>query len=1429
VLFDANGCVQSEEIELIAPDTIEVNLDASLYPNGFNISCFGAGDGSIEATATGGTPGYIFTWTGSGGFGPTTDNPITDLEPGEYNINVEDQNGCSIDETITLISPDTLGISLNSPLINGNNISCNGGNDGSIDLSITGNAAPFEISWTLDGNPLPTTDQDLFNLEAGEYCVTVTDANDCSQSACIILTEPDPILVDLEAFIYPNGQNVNCPDSQDGFIVTAVSGGTMPYTAFWIGPDNYTSTDFDIVGLFAGTYCLTVTDANGCSQEECITLVGPDPVEIIADSNVPASCNGANDASLDITVLGGDPDFTFTWTGPNGFTSNSQNISNLEPGIYCVSLVDANNCAAEECFTVTEPEALSATLSAGEFQGGFNIDCAGNATGSAIVNPAGGTAPYTFSWTGPDGFTANGQSISGLSAGEYCVEVVDANGCNFSDCIDLIEPAPLEANPIVDLPDCADGTLATIDLNVSGGTPGYSFNWNTPDNTEVIQVGEGSYSVIITDANGCFVEEEFNIVLPSGITLIAESPNFNGFNIDCNGANTGSINLSVFDANGIFTVTWTGPDGFVSNDQNLSGLVAGTYCAELIDELGCTANTCIELTQPNPISVTFTTSPISCDAGIDGGISIEVNGGVPTYMVTWTGPNGFTGTGTEISGLEAGNYCAEITDFNGCVTVDCIDLLAPAPLDIELTSPEIGGVNILCFGDNSGEINSTISGGTPPYSFSWVGPNGFLSSQEELMNLFVGEYCLTVTDAAGCELQECITLTESDGIEFTFDVFEYPNGFNTSCGGTCDGSIEASFVGGTDPVEIVWTGPPGFSADELEITDLCAGTYTLNTTDANGCEQSASVTLLQPQPIVIDLESEVFGGGNEISCFGENTGTIINTVTGGIGELTFSWSGPDGFTSDEQDLEELFAGTYTVIVTDETGCSETASIELTEPEAPLSATGIPFTYPSGTNISCLDEFDGSIDVVAQGGTEPYSFNWNGPNDYTSNEQNPSNLEAGEYTLVVEDANSCVFTINFTLTEPLEELSSSSSITGELLCNGDETGTILVAAQGGSPEYSIEWTGPDGFTANTLKITNLGAGTYNYVLTDLNGCTSTGSEVLTAPAPLDITGEVFEAECETPTGSINITVTGGTAPYTYSWSNGDDSQDLIDILQGEYTLTVTDGNACVQTAEFTVTSFNSLEATPVAQEPSCNGDNDGSIALEITSGTDPISYLWTGPDGFESNEPFIDNLSSGTYTVQLEDANGCTFSTEITLDEPEPLTLEPLDAFFYANGFNLSGFESQDGVINAPEVSGGTQPYSYSWTSDNGYTSDSGDNQLNLEAGTYFVTVTDANLCSIADSIILTQPIPIEIPNGISPNGDGFNDGFTVRGIESFPSNKLLVFNRWGNQVYEEVNFSNSDPWLGTREGGEELPEGTYFVVVELEGRDALTGYLEIRR
>ncbi len=1428
VLIDGNNCIQNEIIELVAPAPLEVDFDVSLFPNGFNTSCAGAADGSIEALPSGGNPGYTFLWIGPDGFGPAFINPIEDLVAGEYSVLIRDANNCMYSESIEITAPDPFSILLFAETYNGSNISCNGGDNGSINLIVSGNGAPYEYVWT-GPNGYTSNSEDPIGVEAGEYCVTVTDVNGCNQSGCIVLSEPAPVNVLIEPVVYSNGLNLTCSNAQDGGIAITLSGGIGNYNISWTGPGNFTSNQTNLTQLSAGTYCVNVQDANGCVFSECVELIAPGPINIIFEGAQQILCAGDETASINSIVTGGQPNYFYSWTGPDGFTANTATIENLEVGQYCLTVTDANNCTQQSCIQLSTPLPLLATLQTSSFNGGFQIGCSGGNAGSILATPLGGSQPFTYSWSGPNGFSASSMAIQNLSAGTYCLEVTDANGCTYDICTTLTEPSALAINPAISVQDCSIGELAEVDLNVSGGIPPYSFNWSSGANSETVSLGDGIYTVIITDANGCSITESITIDIQQGIQLnLFSSVLDGGFNIGCFNGFTGAINATILGGQGNLTINWTGPNGFLSATEDLSELEAGQYCLEVTDELGCTAQSCISLTQPTPISLTTLTGSAGCNIGSDGQITVIPSGGVPTFTYQWTGPNGYSGFGPTNSQLIPGEYCITATDQNGCQATTCVEIIQSVPLDIVLSSPESNGFNVACFGDNTGNITSTISGGNAPYLYNWTGPMGFSSTLQNPSNLVAGEYCLTILDANFCSIATCIELFEAPGIEYNTNIAQFPNGYNISCNGVCDGALQVSLAGGAEPIALAWSGPDGFTSDLSNLSNLCAGNYTLVTTDANGCEQSSTYIITQPQPLIVNLDSPTFPGGTEISCFEDSNGVINASVTGGSPAFSFQWSGPNGFSSTAQNLSGLDIGTYSVNVTDLSGCSNSAQVTLEQPESPLSAEAVANIFASGENVSCFGGNDGSIASTVSGGIPPYNYNWLGPDGFSASTQNISELSAGTYTLVVLDVNTCSFTVNVNLVEPETAIEATTSIS-EINCPGENSGSVLVNVSGGNSDYTIDWTGPNAFTSTSFGIADLGAGDYTFTVTDLNGCALTEMITLENPTGITISGETAPASCVAATGSIILSVSGGAEPYTYLWNTGELSANISNLTSGSYLVIVTDDNGCEQTASFTVASENDLTVQVAMTPPLCHGSSDGSILASLISGQAPLIYTWTGPNNFSGSGDQLSNLIAGEYGLSAVDQNGCLFTETYTLTQPNPLTIDNLGRPLYPNGFNIGTYGGEDGIILQPEIDGGTPSYTFTWTGPNGFVETGSGARSGLITGTYTLVVRDSKGCTDTAFITLLEPIPIELPNGISPNGDGFNDNLQVRGLENFPSNSLQIYNRWGNLVHEEQNYSNMTPWYGLNKSGEELPEGTYFVIVEIPGRDNLRGYLELRR
>ena len=462
-----------------------------------------------------------------------------------------------------------------------------------------------------------------------------------------------------------------------------------------------------------------------------------------------------------------------------------------------------------------------------------------------------------------------------------------------------------------------------------------------------------------------------------------------------------------------------------------------------------------------------------------------------------------------------------------------------------------------------------------------------------------------------------------------------------------------------------------------------------------------------------------------------------------------------------------------------------------------------------TDVSCNGLGDGTLDLTVTNGTSPYSFVWsNGSTD-----EDLTGLVPGTYDVVITDDNGCTTADTASIAEPtLLEVSSSVQ---DVLCNAGNDGSIDLTVTGGIAPYSYSWS--NGSTDEDL--TGLTVGTYDVTVTDDNGCTVQSSIDVEEPDTIQVTYTSTPATCEAPNGTITIDVVGGTAPYTYSWSNGETTADLETAVAGSYELTLTDDNGCTFVLQAEVESVSNLNASVSSTNVTCFERDNGTATVLVNTGNGPYTYNWSNGDTTAT----VQGLSAGNYDVTVTDDFGCQVSLAIQISQPDPIEID-LFSPDLGGGYNVKPYDATNGSIET-EVTGGTAPYNFNWS-----TGDTTQNLSGLPAGTYNVVVTDENGCAANASITLEQPMTLEMPEGFSPNNDGDNDYFVVRGIDAYESNEIKVFNRWGNIVYQKNNYDNT--WDGTNNSGDELPDATYFVIVMVDTADGaitLKGYVDLRR
>ncbi|MCF8416530.1 MAG: HYR domain-containing protein [Crocinitomicaceae bacterium] len=492
--------------------------------------------------------------------------------------------------------------------------------------------------------------------------------------------------------------------------------------------------------------------------------------------------------------------------------------------------------------------------------------------------------------------------------------------------------------------------------------------------------------------------------------------------------------------------------------------------------------------------------------------------------------------------------------------------------------------------------------------------------------------------------------------------------------------------------------------------------------------------------------------------------------------------------------------------TDIHGNVSTCTFSVTIFSLPVASTDV-------TDVSCFGLNNGEIDLTITSGTAPYGYSW-------SNSQSSEDLiglAPGMYSVSVTDDNGCSTTASASVTQP--ELLQLSAENNPVNCFNGSDGSIDITVTGGISTYTYTWSNG----AITEDVSDLSAGDYDVLVTDFNGCEITYLSTITEPDSLMISATVFNANCGAATGTISVQVTGGNAPYDFDWSNGTTEMSLYNVVAGTYTLIATDAENCSNTFTGTITSISTLDASLVIKDAKCYGQNLGSIQAIVTSGYAPFIYDWS--DGQTS--PTAVDLLAGSYSVTITDMFGCQVTLNGTVNQPDSL-YAILSSSVYAGGYNVSSNNGSDGYLNT-QVFGGTSPFSYEWTGPSNFTS-TDQNLVNLEAGAYALILTDSNGCTFSISTRLVEPTVLEMPNGYSPNGDGDNETFVVHGIDAYPNNDIVVYNRWGNLVYKKANYANE--WAGDNTVGEALPDGTYFVILTViagEEEIILKGYVDLRR
>jgi gliding motility-associated-like protein len=1215
-----------------------------------------------------------------------------------------------VDDAITTVTVTVANITLDN--VNITPEACLGDNDASVTTvaTTTGGTAPFNYALT---GPVTSnnTSGNFAGLSPGLYTVTLTDAAGCSDTYDFTIV-PGPACCTVTA----SGIDPDCNGGNDGTATAAPANGVAPYTYLW--NDGAAQTTQTASGLTAGTYSVTITDANGCTSTSNTILGEPTALN---SSTTPTDvlCFGGNNGQIVVTLpTGGAAPYTYSINGGTYQASNT--FGTLTAANYTLSVQDNNGCLFPLTETIGQPLLLTLIETA-------NTDAiCGQPNGSTTVLAADGTGPYSYQL----GATTNATGIfPGLSAGNYTVTVTDGNLCTETLNITIGNSAgPIPSLDAFSNVACAGGLNGSATIATAGGTGPYQYSLDginfQASNTFVLAAG--NYTVTVQDANMCTGDVTFDIVEPAPLTFTATPTDALCFG-DCNGIIDITINTPLAQQSPPYT--YSSDNGLVFQSSNsLTGLCSGNINVVVKDNNGCLANVTTPIGEPALLTSAFTFVEPSCFGLCDAQINITpTNGGTTPYLYSIDNGTTFNAL-PNFTNQCAGLYNIIVEDDNGCqLAMNSSIVTSPVQMDFNFLA-----INPSNCGSPDGSFEIEAFNGTPNYNYS-IDAGTTTQASGVFTNLFSGNYTLVVTDANGCTESTFSSLSD-------LQMTSILNGTqDVTCYNGDDGIAQVSVTaGGVAPITFVlstlangYVSPPQASGLFL---NLEPGLHAITVSDNGSCVNAVQLTILEPDTILFDITATdlscptVNGAADGTITFSNPTGG--NGVGGGALGAPYEYSIDGGLTYQVlPTFNNLISGPYTVYVKDGNGCEGQSTITLNEPDA--------FDVViNPTNLTCNGNNTGFIHVVANGATAPYSFDLDGTTNTTG--IYPTLAANAGYTVTITDDNGCLYDTIQEITEP--DLLTATYITTDANCNTVCDGEVDVTVNGGVPNYL--YSADNGITyQSSTVLTGLCAGNHQIRVKDDNDCIVDAVQIIGEPTLITFSMISTPATCGNNNASVTITVDAGTgtAPYQYSASSDNGltfsplqtAITIVGLSASTYIIKVTDDNGCEVTESINL----SADALPIIDlvettDPLCFGDNNGIIEITVSNGVGPYQYsvqIGTNITLVPSNQ--FNSLTDGIYNIIVEDANGCQTTATSALTEPSTLTIA-------STVTDLLCFENFTGAIDLV-AGGGTSPYQYSI--DNGTTNQGSGTFSFIASGNYNALITDYNNCTITDIPFVDQP------------------------------------------------------------------------------------------
>jgi len=1098
----------------------------------------------------------------------------------------------------------------------------------------------------------------------------------------------------------------NDPPTTGTLLVQDNSGVSQSFSPPFTSPDAFTLSNIPADGL-PHTISVTFSADPFCTYE--ITYTAPGPCSACSvNAGVDAEVCGLTYSPLNGSYVA--TDYNTLWTCPSAgvvFTvptayNSSVTVPTAGTYIFTWTITNSSGLTCSDQVSIKFNNIPTSTFTT------TNIPCFGNNT--TITYTGNGLAGSTYNWNFGGGTVASGSGqgpyqVNWATAGTQTITLsVTENSCTGSTTTHTVNnPPDLISSISTDPVDCASGSNGTVNLTVSGGTPVYNYTWSegTPP-----PYPAGSYSVTITDANGCTNVEPFSIIEPNSITITPSHTD-----LLCYNDNSGTASVTVGGGTAPYVYAW--PGGSTTNSA--TGLPAGPVIVTITDANSCTVTNTITINQPTQVTATISSSSDATCAGYcDGQATVTVSGGTPAYNYIWSNLS----TASTATLLCAGNYTVTVFDSNNCTATASETISAPAGMVANISSTQ----SVSCNGECDGTATVNVTSGSSPYTYSWPAAGG---SNATGVNLCVGSHTVTVTDSHLCTTTATAVISEPSILTATISAFT-----DATCYGYCDGTATVVPAGGTPPYSYFWWA--GTSGASAYVSILCAGAHTVTITDNNGCTATATVAINQPDGMTTLISS------TNLSCYGICDGTASVVVSDGTPPYTYVWTSGGSTAS----VNSLCAGNHVVNITDGNGCSTTVGTTLTEP-GPISIVASPDVWVCNGSPTI-------VSGTATGGSSPYIYYWS--NGGMTSTQSITTSQDTTISVYVADANGCFSNTDFVSIYVYPALWVNAEPETYTICPGD-TSTITVSYGGG-----------DG-------------GPYAISLDD---------EPFMVP-PFNV------HPTETTLYVISVDDMCGTAT----------AHDTVQVIVAD-----------PPPAEFTANYYEGCQPFPITFQPLVEDD--------------AFEYFWDFGDGYINN--FSDDFSpthnyenDGTFNVTLTvtSEEGCVTVNEqidmITIWEKptarfnaEPMTQTIINPYVYF--LNLS-----------------SNTYMSNWDFGDGDSSNFTNPLHHYEDTGYYLVeliVITEHGCrdTISSPVWIEEEFAFYAPDGFTPNNDNINDLFFVVGEGIDPENFLIIiYDRWGEVIFETRDYETESPWVsgwdGRAKGGSELcPSAVYTWLVTYRDR-----------